>query len=421
MSLHSNISPSAAKRWMACPGSVALCAKLPKSPSSKNAAEGTCAHGLGENLLRGEITKAQLMAMEGKTVKVDEFDIEVTEEMIDGVILYYDTVTEEIAELRKNGKAAAVVSEYEVKAVASSIDDHVYGTCDTRIYQKGNVLKVKDFKFGFGVVEVEENEQMMIYAISALDALKCDAFDSVELQIIQPRARHIDGPVRTWKTTVKALREFGGKLKAAVELTRTAEGQKTFESGPHCRWCDAKAHCPLNFGAIQKVTGADFTGVTSPAVGKSLPPVEGLAFDKMTAALDWEDAIDAFFKAARGRIMAELEAGRDVPGWKLVDGKEGNRKYTDEDAVEREFGAILGEGVYEPKKVLSPARLEKVVGKGKLDAFTFRPPGIKKMVRDHDPRPRSLPSVQSDFESVKAVKAVEAIEAKKDNELDGLL
>jgi len=170
MALHSNISPSSAKRWMACPGSVALCAQLPKPKSGEAAAEGTGAHGLAEKLLKGELTKQKLLAMEGETLRVEDYDIEITEEMIDAVILYHDTIKADEAALRKNGRGAAVVVEYEVKAVAGSIDDHVYGTCDTRMYQKGNTLRVYDFKYGAGViVEARENEQMMIYGISALD------------------------------------------------------------------------------------------------------------------------------------------------------------------------------------------------------------------------------------------------------------
>ena len=63
---------------MSCPGSVALCAKLPKQPGSIYAAEGTAAHGLGERMLRQQLTKAQLLNMEGETIMVDDFEIEVT-------------------------------------------------------------------------------------------------------------------------------------------------------------------------------------------------------------------------------------------------------------------------------------------------------------------------------------------------------
>jgi len=68
MALHSNISPSAASRWTACPGSVALTAALPPSKTSIHAAEGTACHELGEKLLKKEITKADIIKMEGRLV-----------------------------------------------------------------------------------------------------------------------------------------------------------------------------------------------------------------------------------------------------------------------------------------------------------------------------------------------------------------
>jgi len=400
MALHSNLSPSAAKRWIACPASVALCSKLPKLPSSRNAAEGTCAHSLGEELLTGKIpSKAHLLALEGQERKVDGFDIEITEEMLDGVILYYETVKDIIDKLKVDKKPAAVEAKYELRVVASSVDEHLFGTGDTVVYQKGSQLFVIDFKFGYRVVEVEENEQLSIYAIAAMDTLKCDAFDRVTLVIVQPRARHIDGPVRTWETTPKELRRLAAELKKAVAETRNPSAK--YESGPWCRWCDGKAHCPENFKGVQEVTKADFSGMTSPTVAKSLPPVAGLSFEQITKALDWEESIEAFFSAARARINAELEAGREVPGWKLVEGREGNRVYTSEEAVTEEFGGLLGDKIYAPKKLITPAKLEKIVGKGKLDHLTTRPPGAKKLVRDMDPRPAATQlTVQEDFASV---------------------
>ena len=410
MALHSNISPSSAKRWMACPGSVALCAQLPKPKSGEAAAEGTGAHGLAEKLLKGELTKQKLLAMEGETLRVEDYDIEITEEMIDAVILYHDTIKADEAALRKNGRGAAVVVEYEVKAVAGSIDDHVYGTCDTRMYQKGNTLRVYDFKYGAGViVEARENEQMMIYGISALDQLKTDAFDSVVLTIIQPRGRgHEDGVVRSWETTVRQLREFGAKAKAAVAQTRSPNAP--FESGPHCRWCAGKADCPVMYKAVQVQAQADFSGISSPKTLESLPPVATLPIEKMAAVLDWEDAISAYFKAIRERAESILNEGGKFPGFKLVQGRMGDRKWVSPEAVVAEFGGLLD--VYAPRKILSPSQLEKTVGKGKLDGFTVRADGRVQLARESDPRPAVQSSAALDFEPVDAV---------DDGSLDGLV
>ena len=49
---HARLSPSASKRWLTCPGSVALCeAQDEEQRTSKYAAEGTVAHEIGERCL----------------------------------------------------------------------------------------------------------------------------------------------------------------------------------------------------------------------------------------------------------------------------------------------------------------------------------------------------------------------------------
>ena len=77
-----------------------------------------------------------------------------------------------------------------------------------------------------------------------------------------------------------------------------------------------------------------------------------------------------------------------VPGYKLVTGREGNRKWTDAAAVEAEFGD-LGDAIHE-KKLLSPAKLEKVLKKdpraSKIAALTHRNPARPTMASADDPR-----------------------------------
>lgn len=392
MSLHSNISPSAAERWTNCPGSVALCAAAPKQKSSLAAAEGTACHGLGEKLLKKELTRAQLSAMEGQTVKVENFDIEVTEEMIDAAFLYADTIEEEVKGLQRAGKAAPVVLEVEKKVVAKSIDEHVYGTSDAVVYQKGNVLIIDDLKYGKGhVVEVDDNKQLAIYAIAVMDSIAGWVFDKVKIGVIQPRARHADGPVRYWETTPAHLKKLAAELKVAVAATRAPDAK--FEAGSHCRWCSGKAQCPVMFGAVQKQAAVDFGDATVPAVAASLKDVKTMTVAEMATALIWDEAISAWFDSIRERAKEMLSNGQDFPGFKLVEGKS-NRKWIDERKVAQDFGGLFE--VYE-KKILSPAKLEKIVGKGKLDAYTFKPEASKTLARVSDPRPATKTSAQDDF------------------------
>lgn len=394
--LHSNISPSSAERWIACPGSVALCATLPRSKSSEAAAEGTCAHSLGEMLLTNKKTKRDIIAMEGETVPVDDYEITIDEEMIDGAIFYYDTVMAARAAVVAMGRPGEVQVRVEQRVVAKSVDEHLYGTSDVCVFQKGNRLVVPDFKYGKGVmVGCEGNKQLEIYAIGVMDSVAGWAFDSVDIGIIQPRNRDEDRRV-AWATyTTARLKEIAAELKVAVARTREKDAE--FCAGDHCRWCPAKVDCPVMFAGIQKAAEVDFTAVSVPAAVGSLPDPRLLTVDKMAYALEWEDAINSWFEAIRQRAVEILGDGGEFPGWKLVD-KKSNRQWVDEAAVVVEFGAVLGEDeMYAPKKLLSPAKLEKIVGKGKLDAFTVKPDIGKALARFSDKRPAARSSAADDF------------------------
>jgi hypothetical protein len=265
------------------------------------------------------------------------------------------------------------------------------------VYQKGNILVVPDYKYGKGVaVEAEGNKQLMIYAIGAMDLINCWVFDKVRVGIIQPRANHAEGPVRWWEIPVSRLREEAEKLKAAVAQTRLPNAPVV--AGTHCRWCAAKAECPAIYAKVQNTAVADFTTL-APAVeeviaepSSMLPAVQSMTIEQMARTLEWKDTVSSLFESIEMRLKAELEAGHDVPGFKLVDGR-ANRKWTDEGLVIAEFGPLLGEAIYE-KKLLSPAKMEKIVGKkgDKLGHLTFKPEAPKNLARSSDTRPAAKPS-----------------------------
>lgn len=393
MGLHSNIGPSSASRWTACPGSVALCADIP-NPPSKYAAEGTAAHTLGEQLLNKQLDKKQLYRMVGQTVMVEGFEIEITEEMAEAVSLYYDTIRNDAEALRAAGNSL-IGLEVEKRLVARSIDEHLFGTTDAVLYAGPEVLKVYDFKYGKGVpVEVTGNKQMMIYGIAAMGHWPNATRKEVELVIIQPRAPHADGPVRRWVVSVESLRRTAAELKTAVAATR--EPNAPLVAGSHCRWCAAKTECPTIYEGVQKAAAADFSVAPSEEVsGVVASPAANMPMDRMLKVLEWKETVQRLFEDIEAKIKAELEAGREVPGYKLVEG-EGHRKWIDEGTVEAEFGPLIGDKLY-ARKMVTPAVLEKIVGKGKLGHLTFKPKTGKTLARVTDPRPATITSAQEDF------------------------
>ena len=172
MSSHSNIGPSSAERWIACPGSVALSAQCPRSPSNVYAAEGTVAHGLAEELVTDKVDDLELMARIGKVVVCDGFDVEITDEMVDGVTLYRDVIHDDQMALMKGARKGAEFHRYaETKIKIGSISEDLWGTADYIQFIKGYKLIVYDFKFGRGVVEAAENPQTALYGLGAMETI----------------------------------------------------------------------------------------------------------------------------------------------------------------------------------------------------------------------------------------------------------
>lgn len=401
--LHSNIGASSCSRWWNCPGSVALSANFENKPS-KYAAEGTVAHSLCEALITGKLTKAQLLEKVGCVIDEAGFEILVDEEMVNGCILYFDTIVADLQEMKKTEKASPIVWKAEQRIVVSSADEHAFGTLDFGLYRKGDTLFIDDFKYGKGVpVEVFENKQLMYYAAGFMDTICGWVFDRVVLKIIQPRAPHRDGAVRIWETTPKRIAEFRDELKVKIMATR--DPMAPTEPGEWCRFCPALADCGAIAKRAQKTAAADFTIVPNSGLKPEaqavahLPSPDILSIEAVGEALRWEPIINSWFEAIRMRAKATLESGQSVPGWKLVKSKT-NRQWTNEAEVIAKYEPVLGDAIYAPKKLMSPAALEKKVGKEVIATMTFKPEGNITVAPESDPRPATITSAQKDFAAV---------------------
>lgn len=393
MSLHSNVSASACERWWNCPGSVQLCETVP-ARTSTYAAEGTVAHNLWEPLFAGKVKPAELYKRVGEVIKTKEgIEVTVDDEMVDSAIEYYEFVMSVKKEMdAQNGKHTELFFEHRV--VLKSVDEHAFGTTDTALVKKGRSLKVIDYKYGKGhAVEIEGNKQMMYYAVGMMDAVDCRAFDDVELIVVQPRCRHADGKIRRWTTTVKDVLAFAEELKGRIADTRVKGAR--FNSGPWCYFCNAKSVCPAQFAAVQERAGADFS-VIAPETPR-LKDISSLTDEQLVVAYSWQKAVNSWFEDIEARLKERLEAGEQIAGIKLVDGRKGNRAWKSEEEVVRTFSPLVGEDALYDKRLLSPAKLEKKLGKKAVEGLTFQPDGKKTLAFDSDPRPIAKTSAQDDF------------------------
>lgn len=405
MGAHSKLSPSSSERWVNCPASIRLSEGAPPQPQSKAAAEGTVAHTLTEALLKGEADEFDLMELVGTKRKYGAFEFEITNEMLDGALLFKETIKKDEARLLK--KPATIHRKIEQRLIASSIDKALWGKGDAVIFQKGNALLVYDYKYGKGyAVEVKDNYQLLSYLVGAMDTLAGKVYGHLELIVVQPRAPHADGPIRRWVVSKEKVAEFITLVKAAI--VRTKDPNEKPLRGNWCVFCPAKQvdkktglpFCPAIKEGLQKALETDFEVISTETV-KSLPDIDTMPLDKLALVLDWEDEIKDWVKAAHERAKSVLDSGGEVPRYKLVKGRKGNRTYVG--GAEKkldDYCAVLGDdALYKPRELLSPAQVEKAIGEKQFAALdiTERAEPGKSLVPISDKRPAVKNAPEKDF------------------------
>jgi hypothetical protein len=99
----------------------------------------------------------------------------------------------------------------------------ITGHPDATFIGKDGKLYVDDLKYGWGIVEVFENWQLLAYAIG--EVIRREQALDVVLRIHQPRPHHEDGPLRTWSLSYAEL--LGYKERIDARLEQIAKGYDT--------------------------------------------------------------------------------------------------------------------------------------------------------------------------------------------------
>lgn len=394
MTAHSKIGASSMYRWSACPGSVREAEKAPPSVSSRYAEEGTDAHAFAAMCLTLNHNPGKYInddvAYDGRRMKVDR-------EMAEAVQVYVDHIW------LNRPKTQAV--QIEQKFDLSDVHPGLFGTADCVIWdEKAKLLEVVDFKYGAGIpVEVKDNSQLHYYALGALLASGHPA-RTVRMTIVQPRCDHADGPVRSFDIDAVDLLDFKVDLKAFAVATE--DPKAPLKAGSHCRFCPASGICPELRKRAQHAAKEDFQPLAPDADARKAagqPPYDPV---KLKEWLDSRESVKAWLKALDEFAYAELEAGRTIPGYKLVE-KRAHRKYRngEGEVIEAlQSDPMLDveiDDCFEPRSLKSPAQLEKLVGKPWVARFTVQESSGHALVPESDKRPAvKIATPQDDFTPV---------------------
>lgn len=413
---HAKLSPSSAHRWMNCPGSVRMSEGIPNT-SSVYAAEGTAAHELAAYCLQEgwapatfegmwvDVTNGKIVDTPADTDEEHRF-FEITEEMVEAVHTY----VEYVSELVHRPDADETFHELPILEVEQRLDmthlhPEIFGTGDATVYDPiARHLDVIDFKYGKGVaVEATANPQLLLYAAGAARRHHNVQIETLTVHIVQPRASHPDGRIRSYPIDLIGLFEFEDELAEAA--ARTDDPDAPVVSGEWCRFCPASGICPIHRERILSVAAAEFGDVGSEI---RLTPPDQLEPERLGVLLREADQIGNYVKAVQEYAHAQALAGNIPSGFKLV-AKRATRKWKDEDEALKFLRGrkVSDDDLFTEPKLKSPAQLEKFFpGKNKTerqaamqDLVESKSSGLN-LAPVEDPRPAVAVDAASEFGAV---------------------
>ncbi len=368
---HALLSASSAHRWLKCTKSAKLEEQFPDT-TSEAAKEGTLAHELAELRVRNyfrpaDVSKRKLTFAIKKMKEDPLWD----DEMLVHTETYLDFIKQTALKLPTEPYV-----EVEKRVDYSQYAPDGFGTADMIMIQ-GNTLFVIDFKYGKGVpVSAEENPQMMLYALGAYESCKIlYPIERIRLAIVQPRLP--DG-ITEWECPLGELLEFGEYVRERAALAFAGDGE--FAPGEKtCKFCRARKQCRAR---------SDYNVKQAFDLGE-LPPLitNEEAGKRLLAMRD----VAAYQKDLQEWALSECLEGKEVPGWKAVEGRR-SRDWTDMDAAFEKLtkSGVVAEEILWEKKPLTLAQVEKTIGKkdfaDAVGEFVIQKPGKPALVEVSDKR-----------------------------------
>ncbi|MED1653881.1 DUF2800 domain-containing protein [Brevibacillus agri] len=368
---HALLSASGAHRWLHCTPSARLEATLPDT-TSESAKKGTLAHEIAELKLRKQFVEPMGPRKFNTAMKKFREDPLYESEMEAHTNAYLEYV-QAIVHAFSSPPYVAI----EKRVDLSGYVPESFGTSDCIIIG-GKQLHVIDYKNGQGVpVPAENNPQMMLYALGALQAYSMlYEIETVHMAIVQPKVWEQPSE---WSISAADLQAWGESIKPIAAKAFAGEGE--YVVGEHCGFCRARDTCRARVEQLLSVE----------QYAPMKPPL--ISWEEVGEVLRRAEGIVSWYNSLKEAALAEVLKGGEVPGWKAVEGR-GSRQYADLDVA---FVHLTASGIDEAllyeRKPLTPPALEKALGKKQYRELLEEPghvvkrPGPPTLVPIDDARP----------------------------------
>lgn len=421
MSAHAFFGPSKANMWMSCHGAMAFPENQAQGPTSEFADEGTCAHHFAALCLSTGNDASDYI---GRVYKIGDRAWICTEDMADGIQIYVDDV-------RRRVGSGMLLTEQKVD-LSEWLGKDQFGTADAIIIDPSRkMVTVEDLKFGRGERVYasygepgyrQPNKQLALYALGALRIAELfaniDNDWTVHLVISQPR---VDEKPSEFGFMVPDLLKFGVDARTAV-LRNIAVMEDVSINGvlsechrnnlnvtpAGCRWCRKQTTCLAFRERIEAEVMADFEtiDVTPPKLPDTTLNL-GLSYRALPMIRNWCNAVEAMVYSQVANGMAVT--GADGMPLKLVEGRQGARRWIDVKEAESVLQAILpADKMYAPPVVITASvaakLLDRKATKEKWNTYLVpliqRAPGKPVLALGSDDRATFVGDATADFQEI---------------------
>jgi hypothetical protein len=373
---HAYLSASGSFKWALCPGSPALEANY-EEKSSPYAEEGTLAHSVAEAILKRPLSPQFPLTLNQQ---------EEPQSMIDYAQMYVDYIYRVVPLSHHH------LIQIELQVDFSQWVEGGWGTSDASCLV-GDTLHVFDLKYGKGVkVDADNNFQLRLYALGVYASLaEADRPRNFALHICQPRIDNFQVEF----LSLQDLLTFADWISERARLA-LSPGSPRIPGEKQCTFCKAKANCPELKAHIEKEMAIEFDDF-------DLPFLSQIDDEQKSRILNASGMLIAFIAAIKDEFTNRLLEGHNIKGWKLVHGR-GSRSWIDEDCAADALELILPESDIYEKKLISPPKAEKLLGKKHaktiLSNLCLTKDGAPTLVVEADPRQQMnnpTKELQNDF------------------------
>lgn len=408
MATHSSRSPSGYARWSVCTASpeaikqFSMTKDFEPEKDDESSAEGTFAHGALALCLDLLVDPMSLSGEHFYCEEIDErrvVDVEMAE--------YLSVCYERILDFLTPGSQIWVEQKFDLNNVLPGEK----GTADATILEllpNGEyTLHVFDLKYGRGiVVGAEQNAQVMLYALGALDNVvdneQKSKLTNIVLHILQPRLNNLC----SWEIKRPDIEQFRLTANKRHAMTFNEELRK-FVPGEHCRFCPKKIRCePLKTSVFSKIiedpnSDLSFDSFHNPAT---------MTDDELAEIWPVLDMISAWTKNVKEYMNEQASRGKKFGDLKMIAGSKGKRTWRDAESEEIplffEKAGLSDDQMY-TKSVITPAVAETAIGRkninkgGLLDEFKslYKQTDAKpSLAKADDPRPTYLIATDDEFD-----------------------